>query len=113
MISAYSFLKTGSTYFRNPGGSGGPARCPGIFSSNYGMYLPPAALIGTVVAIEAASINMAYTLQIVPYVIAIKRLSILFIVIFGTLVFSERETGKRLAGAALMVTGAVIIMLFA
>jgi len=113
MISAYSFLKTGSSSFRNPMDTERPARGPGIFSSDYGMYLSRAALIGTVVAIEAASINMAYTLQIVPYVIAIKRLSILFIVIFGTLVFSERETGKRLAGAALMVTGAIIIMLFA
>jgi uncharacterized membrane protein len=113
IISAYSFRKSGSTSFRNPGNTGGTTRGPGIFPSDYGMYLSRAAAIGTVVAIEAASINIAYNLQIVPYVIEIKRLSILFVVIFGTLVFSEHETGKRLAGAALMVTGAIIIMLFA
>ena len=76
-------------------------------------YLPLAILIGAFVAIEAASINVAYTLQIVPYVIAIKRLSIIFVVLYGTFVFSEDETVKRLMGAALMVTGAIVIVLFA
>jgi drug/metabolite transporter (DMT)-like permease len=76
-------------------------------------YLALTILIGAFVAIEAASINVAYTLQIVPYVIAIKRLSIIFVVLYGTLVFSEQETGKRLMGAALMVSGAIIIVLFA
>ena len=76
-------------------------------------YLAPAFLIGLFVAVEAASVNVAYTLQIVPYVIAIKRLSIIFVVLYGTLVFSEGETGKRLMGAALMVAGAIIIMLYA
>ena len=70
-------------------------------------------LIGAFVAIEAASINVAYTMQIVPYVIAIKRLSIIFVVLYGTLIFSEDETVKRLMGAAMMVAGAVIIVLFA
>ncbi len=57
-------------------------------------------IIGAFVATEAASVNLAYTLQIVPYVIAIKRLSIIFVVIYGTMVFSEHEITKRLAGAA-------------
>jgi drug/metabolite transporter (DMT)-like permease len=69
-------------------------------------------LIGLFVAIEAASINVAYTLQIVPYVIAIKRLSIIFMVLYGTIVFSEGELGKRVMGAAIMVAGAIIILLF-
>jgi drug/metabolite transporter (DMT)-like permease len=72
-----------------------------------------AVLIGMFVAIEAASINVAYTLQIVPYVIAIKRLSIIVMVLYGTLVFSEKNTGKRILGAGIMVAGAVIILLFA
>lgn len=76
-------------------------------------YMVPALLIGMFVAIEAASINMAYTLQIVPYVIAIKRLSIIFMVLYGTIVFSEDEIKIRLTGAGLMVVGAVIILLFA
>ncbi|MDO9033642.1 MAG: hypothetical protein Q7U51_00360, partial [Methanoregula sp.] len=70
-------------------------------------------LIGGFVAVEAASINVALTLQIVPYVIAIKRLSIIFMVLYGTLVFSEGDIGKRVMGASLMVAGAIIILLFA
>ena len=70
-------------------------------------------LIGVFVAIEAASVNVALTLQIVPYVIAIKRLSIIFMVLYGTLVFSEGDIGKRVMGATLMVAGAIIILLFA
>jgi drug/metabolite transporter (DMT)-like permease len=83
--------------------------------STWGMssYTVPVLLIGLFVAIEAASINMAYTLQIVPYVIAIKRMSIIFMVLYGTIVFSEHEIKIRLAGAGLMVIGAVIILLFA
>ncbi|MCK7484589.1 MAG: hypothetical protein MZU97_02865 [Bacillus subtilis] len=69
-------------------------------------------LIGLFVAVEAASINVAYTLQIVPYVIAIKRLSIIFMVLYGTLVFSEEEIKKRILGIALMVAGAIIILVF-
>ena len=70
-------------------------------------------LIGLFVAIEAASINVAYTLQIVPYVIAIKRLSIIFMVLYGTIVLSEGDITKRVTGATIMVAGAMIILLFA
>jgi len=70
-------------------------------------------LIGLFVAIEAASINVAYTLQIVPYVIAIKRLSIIFMVLYGTIVLAEGDITKRLTGAVIMVFGAMIILLFA
>ncbi|MFA6225504.1 MAG: EamA family transporter [Methanoregula sp.] len=70
-------------------------------------------LIDLFAAIEAASVNVAYTLQIVPYVIAIKRMSIIFMVLYGTLVFSEGDSKKRILGAALMVAGAIIILLFA
>lgn len=83
---------------------------PGFLHRN---YFALTILIGVFVAIEAASINVAYTMQIVPYVIAIKRLSIIFVVLYGTLIFSEDETVKRLMGAAMMVGGAVIIVLFA
>jgi drug/metabolite transporter (DMT)-like permease len=69
-------------------------------------------LIGLFVAIEAASVNVAYTLQIVTYVIAIKRLSIIFMVLYGTIVFSEGNLKKRVMGATIMVAGAIIILLF-
>ena len=76
-------------------------------------YIIPALLVAFFAAAEAISINIAYTIQIVPYVIAIKRLSIIFMVLYGTILCHERGLAMRSAGAALMVGGAVIILLFA
>jgi uncharacterized membrane protein len=76
-------------------------------------YLVPAVLIGIFAATESVSINIAYTLQIAPYVIAIKRLSIIFMVLYGTIFCAENEFRTRLLGSILMVGGAVIILLFA
>jgi len=76
-------------------------------------YLLPAILTGIFVSAECVSINYAYTLQIAPYVIAIKRLSIIFMVLYGTLLCAENEIRTRLLGSVLMVGGAVVILLFA
>jgi drug/metabolite transporter (DMT)-like permease len=76
-------------------------------------YLVPAILIGLFASAECVSINIAYTLQIAPYVIAIKRLSIIFMVLYGTILCAENEIRARLLGSVLMVGGAVIILLFA
>ena len=76
-------------------------------------YLIPAVLTGIFATAECVSINVAYTLQIAPYVIAIKRLSIIFMVLFGTLVYAENEVRTRILGSVLMVGGAVIILLSA
>ncbi len=77
------------------------------------LYLVPAILAGIFVSAECVSINIAYTLQIAPYVIAIKRLSIIFMVLYGTIFCAEDEIRTRLLGSVLMVGGAVIILLFA
>jgi drug/metabolite transporter (DMT)-like permease len=76
-------------------------------------YLVPAIMAGLFVTAECISINIAYTLQIAPYVIAIKRLGIIFMVLYGTLLCEENEVRTRLLGSVLMVGGAVIILLFA
>jgi len=76
-------------------------------------YLVPAILTGIFASAECVSINYAYTLQIAPYVIAIKRFSIIFMVLYGTIICAEHEIRNRLAGSLLMVGGAVIILLFA
>jgi drug/metabolite transporter (DMT)-like permease len=68
--------------------------------------------IGIIITIEAVVINTAYTQQIVPYVIAIKRMSIILIVVYGAFVFREKEVIRRLFGAVLMLAGAVLILLF-
>jgi drug/metabolite transporter (DMT)-like permease len=76
-------------------------------------YLVPAILAGIFVTAECISINIAYTLQIAPYVIAIKRLGIIVMVLYGTIICAEDEIRARLLGSFLMVGGAVIILLFA
>jgi drug/metabolite transporter (DMT)-like permease len=76
-------------------------------------YLVPAIMAGIFVTAECISINIAYTLQIAPYVIAIKRLGIIFMVLYGTIICAEDEVRTRLLGSVLMVGGAVIILLFA
>jgi drug/metabolite transporter (DMT)-like permease len=81
-----------------------------------GKYLPyviPSVLVAVFIVAESISINSAYTLQIVPYVIAIKRLSIIFMVLYGTIVCREGDITNRFIGAGIMVGGAVIILLFA
>ena len=67
--------------------------------------------IGILLTIESIVINYAYTLQIVPYVIAFKRMSIILIVLSGAIIFHESNIGRRLVGAGLMVLGAVLILL--
>ena len=76
-------------------------------------YLVPAVMAGIFVTAECISINIAYTLQIAPYVIAIKRLGIIFMVLYGTLLCAENEVSTRILGSVLMVGGAVIILLSA
>lgn len=76
-------------------------------------YLVPATMAGIFMTAECISINIAYTLQIAPYVIAIKRLGIIFMVLYGTLLCAEDEVRTRLLGSVLMVGGAVIILLSA
>jgi uncharacterized membrane protein len=48
----------------------------------------------------------------VPYVIAIKRSSVLFSVLFGYLLFGERQIRQRGMAAACMCAGVVVIALF-
>ncbi len=47
----------------------------------------------------------------VAYFISVKRLSLLVTVLFGGLLFKEEAFGRRIAGAALMLSGAVLITL--
>lgn len=68
--------------------------------------------IGFVLAIEAISINLAYTLSIVPYVISIKRLSIFFAVLFGGFLLKEGSLRPRALGSLVMVAGTVLIALW-
>jgi uncharacterized membrane protein len=62
-------------------------------------------LIGLFQAIGLVVHNTALSLGPVPSVIAVKRSSILFAVMWGMIFLQERQGGERLAGALLMVIG--------
>jgi drug/metabolite transporter (DMT)-like permease len=88
-----------------------------VFMRRSWRQVPPGAalssvlLLGLVLAGETIAINVAYTLQIVPYVIAVKRLSILFSVLIGGLVFREKGMRYRIHGALIMMGGVALIVL--
>jgi drug/metabolite transporter (DMT)-like permease len=95
---------------------GGAFLALALWRGSLGKASRPAALracllLGPVLTLEAMAINLAYTQQIVPFVIAVKRLSILFAVLFGGLVFREGEMGFRITGACVMIGGAGLIVL--
>ena len=57
------------------------------------------------------SIYFAYLQAIVPFVISIKRLSVVFGVVLGGLIFHEKHILTRVAGALIMVAGSALIAL--
>ncbi|MEL4304361.1 EamA family transporter [Methanococcoides sp. LMO-2] len=69
-------------------------------------------LIGIVITLIAVSVNIALTMQIVPYVISVKRFNALFSVAFGILIFKETNVRRKGFGAVIMALGAIIIFLF-
>ncbi|MBC8509932.1 MAG: EamA family transporter [Chloroflexi bacterium] len=78
-----------------------------IYKRNFHKFL----VVGIAHALTGIATNIAFTMQIVPYVISLKRLSILFSVLLGTLVFKERSVLGRIAGASVMLAGVIFIIL--
>ncbi|KKW09085.1 MAG: hypothetical protein UY44_C0005G0002 [Candidatus Kaiserbacteria bacterium GW2011_GWA2_49_19] len=74
--------------------------------------IPAVLTAGLLSAGAAVAANIAFTSQIVPYVISLKRLAVVFSVILGALFFKEKNLLTRSLGASLMFTGVVIILLF-
>lgn len=69
------------------------------------------AAAGLCEAVSLAFQMYALTMTLVPYVIAVKRLSAVFGVLIGAFVFKEQGLSERLFGAALMVAGVFFIAL--
>ncbi|MBT8763552.1 EamA family transporter [Desulfohalobiaceae bacterium Ax17] len=67
------------------------------------------SLIGLFTAMGLISQMSAVNIGLVPYVIAIKRLSIVFGVIIGALVFKEKDLKLRLCGAMIMLAGVFLM----
>jgi drug/metabolite transporter (DMT)-like permease len=72
----------------------------------------PALLPGGFDAFHAVSHFFAMSMANVAYMVSVKRTSLLIGSIYGFLLFGERNMRERIAGAVLMFTGFVVIMLF-
>jgi len=68
-------------------------------------------LLSILLILSDIAIAISFTYQIVPYVISIKRMSILFSVIYGAIVFREKVFIHRFISALLMVMGSICITL--
>jgi drug/metabolite transporter (DMT)-like permease len=73
--------------------------------------LPIILLAGLLAAVMAAAQMTALLLTLAAYVIAVKRTSTLFAVLLGRSVFHEPRTRQRLAGAAIMLAGFLLVVL--
>ncbi|HAR94344.1 MAG TPA: hypothetical protein DCR97_00025 [Deltaproteobacteria bacterium] len=69
-------------------------------------------LPGVLFVIGSLAHSWAVQLTEVAYMISIKRLSLLIGVVYGWLFFKEKGIKERLLGAALMLAGFVVIVLF-
>jgi drug/metabolite transporter (DMT)-like permease len=79
-----------------------------VFQSHY----PKFFLVGLVAAGSTIFINIAFSLQIVPYVISLKRMSILFSVMYGGILFKEKNIAMRVFGALVILAGVIFIVVF-
>jgi drug/metabolite transporter (DMT)-like permease len=86
-----------------PAAAGG-AGVRGIFSRP-----GPMLLIGLMAAMENFAHMMAIAQVEAAYMIAVKRLSLLFGVLYGAWWFGEQNIRERLAGAAIMILGVFLI----
>jgi len=75
---------------------------------NYKIFL----LMGIAVAFTELVVAAAFKLAIVPYVISLKRSSIVFSVLIGFIMFKEKFAMERIFGTALMLLGVILITLF-
>jgi drug/metabolite transporter (DMT)-like permease len=82
----------------------GAERARGIFSKP-----GPMLLIGLMAAMENFAHMMAIAQVEAAYMIAVKRLSLLFGVLYGAWWFGEENIRERLAGAAIMILGVFLI----
>ena len=72
----------------------------------------PFLLIGVLITIMMITHVKAINLVEVAYMISVKRLSILFGVIYGVTFFKETNIKERLLGATVMVSGIIMITVF-
>jgi drug/metabolite transporter (DMT)-like permease len=110
-INHSSPLFFGTTYFivlaliYTPFGLPGMRRSP-LSRAGWGTML----IVGALNALMVVSHVLAISLANVAYMIAVKRSSLLFSVLYGYLIFREGYVGERLIGALLMLAGFVLVV---
>ena len=67
-------------------------------------------LIGITQSLNNVFYNYALTLSFASYTISIKRISVLFGVIWGWLFFREKNISKKLFGAGIAIAGVILIL---
>jgi drug/metabolite transporter (DMT)-like permease len=72
----------------------------------------PFIFIGMLIAIMIITHLKAISLIEVSYMVSVKRLSILFGVLFGVMFFKETNIKERFLGATVMVSGIILISIF-
>lgn len=70
-----------------------------------------ALLLGVAMALSNILHNAALLHGLASYTIAVKRLGVLFGVVWGWIFFKEKNIGKKVVGAALAVVGVIAIVL--
>lgn len=70
----------------------------------------PLALIGLTYALMVLFHMVAMSLTQVAYMISVKRMSLLFSILYGYLIFHEERITERAIGAAVMFAGFVLIV---
>jgi len=76
--------------------------------SNFNMLL----FLGLASAFMIATASYAIISTIVPYMISLKRSSIIFAIFFGYYFFNEKKIRNALVGAIIMLIGGILITLF-
>lgn len=69
-------------------------------------------LLGISSAFMITASSYAMTSAIVPYVISLKRSSLVFSIFFGYFMFNEKNIKHSLIGTLIMIAGGVLIILF-
>ena len=72
----------------------------------------PFIFIGLLIAIMVITHLKAISLIEVSYMVSVKRLSILFGVLYGVMFFKETNIKERFLGATVMVSGIILISVF-
>jgi len=86
----------------------GTERLPGLLRDNFRLALAPALFDATATVSHFYAVSMAN----IAYVIAVKRTSLLFGVLYGFLLFRELQVRELLLGAVLMFSVFVLIAVF-